>query len=149
MFIDVSVRSAYQINAISKPLPFHLQQIEEKLELFDDEARFNYIKLENSIKQADTSNLLQCQSLPTAVFSFKAMHTVNDSLQHLLRKVSTIEKIQPVQPLLIVGKEYSDWIYQSDLTMIGFFLSNFDIIITNLESILASEKAGTLPATIC
>lgn len=147
LFVDVSVRSAYQINAIAKSLPFLLQQIEENAELFDDEARFNYIKLENSIKQADTSLLLQCQSLPTAVFGYKAMRTVNDSLQLLLRKVSTIEKIRPiVQPLVIVGKEYSDWINESDLTMMGYFMSNFDLIVTNLESVLASEKSGTLPA---
>ncbi|OHT10544.1 hypothetical protein TRFO_20136 [Tritrichomonas foetus] len=148
LVVDSAICAAMQINFLSKSLPFLQQQIEQNPTMFNDETRFNYVKLENAIKHSDTALLLQCQSLPTAVFNFKAMRTVDDSLQLLLQSIAGIDKIKSiVQPLMGCGKEYSNWIFQSDLAMMSYFQANMDSITISLENAAINDKTHSLPPT--
>ncbi|KAH0797157.1 uncharacterized protein GO595_010015 [Histomonas meleagridis] len=146
LVVKTSVRTALQLIQLEKSLEFLEQRIEQYSNMFDDETKFYLTKLQNAIKHSDTTLILQCQSLPTAVFNFQPMHNIDDSLQLLLSKVTLIPTLKPiVQPLQDCGKEFSDWVFQSDLSMMAYFQSHLDQITVISEDLLTNDKTHKLP----
>ncbi|KAH0798374.1 uncharacterized protein GO595_008766 [Histomonas meleagridis] len=147
--VKTSVRAALQLIQLEKSLEFLEQRVEQFSNMFDDETKFYLAKLQNAIKRSDTSLILQCQSLPTAVFNYQPLHNIDDSLQLLLKKVSNIAAIKPiVQPLQDCGKDFSDWVFQTDLSMMAYFQNHIDDIVSKTEDLISKDKSHKLPAAL-
>ena len=147
--VKTSVLAATKLNQLIKSLSFLQQQIEQYPNMFDDETKFYLSKLDAAIKRSDPSLLIQCQSLPTAVFNYQPMRNIENALQLLLNKVSSIPQIKPiVQPLQDCGKEFSSWIFQSDLAMMGYFQSHLDEISVVTEELSTMDKKKALPKSV-